>query len=122
MRGAAPPAASNRGAALATQPWTDEEVVERVLGGEAALFEVLMRRHNQRLFRVARAILRQDDEAEDVLQEGYVRAFRDLRQFRGDAPFGSWLARIVVHESLARRLAALSAPRQEAPDAAPAGS
>jgi len=52
-----------------TEDWTDEYVVERVLGGEIALYELLMRRHNQRLYRVARAILRDDSEAEDVMQD-----------------------------------------------------
>ena len=61
----------------------DEEVVARVLAGETALFEVLMRRHNQRLFRTARAIVQDDAEAEDVMQEAYVRAFSQLASSRG---------------------------------------
>ncbi len=80
----------------------DEEVVVRVLAGDAPLFEILMRRHNQRLYRVARAILGDDDEAEDVMQEAYVRAFRELGSFRGEARFSTWLTRIAVHEALAR--------------------
>jgi RNA polymerase sigma-70 factor (ECF subfamily) len=82
--------------------WTDEEVVARVLAGEAALFEILMRRHNQRLYRVARAILRDDAEAEDVMQDAYVRAYQHLDQFAGRARFSTWLTRIAVHEALAR--------------------
>ena len=81
---------------------TDEEVVERVSRGETALFELLMRRYNQRLYRIARAIVRDDGEAEDVLQEAYVRAFTHLDQFAGRAAFGTWLTRIAVHEALAR--------------------
>ena len=61
----------------------DEDVVTRVLDGDTALFEVLMRRHNQRLFRAARAILRDEREAEDVMQDAYVKAYQHLRQFDG---------------------------------------
>lgn len=82
--------------------WTDEEVVARVLAGETALFEIIMRRYNQRLYRVARAILRQDAEAEDVMQDTYVRAYQHLGQFAGKARFATWLTRIAVHEALAR--------------------
>jgi RNA polymerase sigma-70 factor (ECF subfamily) len=82
--------------------WTDEQVVARVLGGEAALFEIIMRRYNQRLYRVARSILRDDAEAEDVMQDAYVRAFQHLGQFAGRAKFSTWLTRIAVHEALAR--------------------
>jgi RNA polymerase sigma-70 factor, ECF subfamily len=81
---------------------SDEEVVERVLAGDASLFEILMRRYNQRLFRVARSILADDSEAEDVMQEAYVRAFRELATFRGEARFSTWLTRIACHEALAR--------------------
>lgn len=81
---------------------SDEEVVERVLAGDVSLFEILMRRYNQRLFRVARSILSEDSEAEDVMQEAYVRAFRELATFRGEARFSTWLTRIACHEALAR--------------------
>jgi len=81
---------------------SDEEVVARVRRGETALFEIIMRRYNQRLYRAARAILRDDGEAEDVVQEAYVRAFTHLHQFAGRAAFGTWLTRIAVHEALAR--------------------
>ena len=82
---------------------TDEDIVARVLGGETALFELLMRRHNQRLYRVARGIVGDDAEAEDVTQEAYVRAFQHLGQFAGRAKFSTWLTRIAVHEASARR-------------------
>jgi RNA polymerase sigma-70 factor (ECF subfamily) len=81
---------------------TDEQIVERVLAGDISLFEILMRRYNQRLFRVARGILSDDAEAEDVAQEAYVRAFRELATFRGEARFSTWLTRIACHEALAR--------------------
>ena len=64
---------------------TDDEVVRRVLDGETMLFEVLMRRYNRRLYRVARAILRDDAEAEDVMQHAYVAAYAHLRQYAGRA-------------------------------------
>lgn len=80
----------------------DLQVVARVLAGEVALFELLMRRHNQRLFRAARAIVKDDDEAEDVMQDAYVNAYMNLAQFSGRARFASWLTRIAVHEALAR--------------------
>ena len=82
--------------------WSDEEVVARVLQGESALFEIIMRRYNQRLYRVARAILRDDGEAEDVMQDAYVRAYQHLNQFAGRAKFSTWLTRIAVHEALSR--------------------
>jgi len=85
-----------------TEPLSDEEVVRRVLDGETALFELIMRRYNQRLYRVARAILRDDSEAEDVMQDAYVRAYGHLSQFAGRSQFATWLTRIAIHEALAR--------------------
>lgn len=84
------------------EEWSDEEVVRRVVDGETALYEILMRRHNQRLYRVARAILRDDAEAEDVMQDAYVRAYQNLASFEGRAKFLTWLTRIAVHEALTR--------------------
>ena len=86
---------------------TDEEVVSRVLAGDTALYEVLMRRHNQTVYRAARAILRDDGEAEDVMQEAYVKAYAHLAQFDGRAKFSTWLIRIAIYEALlrAKRLA-----------------
>lgn len=80
----------------------DEEVVKRVGAGETALYEILMRRYNQRLYRVARSILRNDAEAEDVMQEAYVRAYEHLNQFAGEAKFSTWLTKIAVYEALGR--------------------
>jgi RNA polymerase sigma-70 factor, ECF subfamily len=81
---------------------SDNEIVCRVVDGDTGAYEALMRRYNQRLYRAARAILRDDDEAEDVLQETYVRAFQHLRQFAGEAQFSTWLTRIAVNECLSR--------------------
>lgn len=90
-------------ATAAREQLSDEEVVRRVVEGDAALFEILMRRHNQRIYRAVRAILRDDDEVEDVMQQAYLNAFQHLHQFAGDAQFATWLTRIAVNEALARR-------------------
>jgi len=87
---------------MGTNALSDQEVVSRVLGGETALFEVLMRRHNQRVYRAARAIVRDAREAEDVIQEAYVNAYVHLSQFDGRAQFSTWLTKIAVYEALAR--------------------
>jgi RNA polymerase sigma-70 factor, ECF subfamily len=91
-----------RPAPSAHDPDSDDALIHRILAGESALFERIMRRYNQRLFRAARAILRDDAEAEDVMQETYTRAFAHLGQFRGEAQLGTWLVRIAVHEAFAR--------------------
>lgn len=80
----------------------DIEVVRRVMAGETGLFEILMRRYNQRLYRVARAILKNDGEVEDVMQQAYVNAYAHLDQFAERASFSTWLTKIAVHEALAR--------------------
>ena len=80
----------------------DEELARRVAKGDAAAFEALMRRHNRTMFRTARAILRDDAEAEDALQEAYLQAYRTIGGFRGDAKFSTWMARVVANEALAR--------------------
>jgi RNA polymerase sigma-70 factor, ECF subfamily len=84
------------------ESWTDQEVVDRVRAGDTALYEIIMRRYNQRLYRVTYAILRDSAEAEDVVQDAYVRAYQHLDQFAGYAPFSTWLTRIAVHEALRR--------------------
>lgn len=79
---------------------SDEELAHRVSGGETALFEVLMRRYNARVYRAVRALVRDEDEAEDVMQQAYVLAFTHLDQFQGSARFSTWLIRIAVNEAL----------------------
>jgi RNA polymerase sigma-70 factor (ECF subfamily) len=81
---------------------SDADVVAKILAGQTALFEILMRRHNERLYRAARAIVRDDTEAEDVMQQAYVNAYANLRQFDGRAAFSTWLTRITVNEAIAR--------------------
>jgi RNA polymerase sigma-70 factor (ECF subfamily) len=95
----------NQDVVSASAPSTlpDEAIVDRIRAGETALFEILMRRHNERLFRAARAILKDEVEAEDVMQDAYVRAFTRIADFEGRARFSTWLTKIAVHEALARR-------------------
>ncbi len=85
-----------------SEGWTDQHVVEQIRAGNTALYEIIMRRYNQRLYRVARAILREDAEAEDVMQDAYVRAYQHLDQFAGHSSFATWLTRIAIHEALRR--------------------
>jgi RNA polymerase sigma-70 factor, ECF subfamily len=106
---------------------TDEEIVARVCAGEVALFEVLMRRNNQRVYRAARAILRDDGEAEDVMQDAYGRAYEHLHEFEARARFSTWLTRIAVHEALARirrrsRFASFELQSEESMSAHPASN
>jgi RNA polymerase sigma-70 factor (ECF subfamily) len=82
---------------------TDEQLVARIVAGEAACFEVFVRRFNSRLFRVARAIVKDDAIAEDVMQETYLSAFTHLHQFQGRSALSTWLTRIAVNEALARK-------------------
>jgi RNA polymerase sigma-70 factor (ECF subfamily) len=81
---------------------SDPQLARRIAGGDNAAFEVLMRRHNRALFRTARAILRDDAEAEDAVQEGYLQAYRALSTFRGESKLSTWLVRIVANEALMR--------------------
>lgn len=80
----------------------DGELVERIRAGEIDLYDALMRRYNQRLYRITRVILRDPVEAEDVVQEAYVRAYAHLGQFAGAAKFSTWLTKIAIHEALSR--------------------
>jgi RNA polymerase sigma-70 factor (ECF subfamily) len=85
-----------------SQALSDVEVVRRVRDGETALFEILMRRYNQRLYRIARAILKDDGETEDAMQQAYLNAYANLEQFAEKASFSTWLTKIAVYEALAR--------------------
>ena len=82
---------------------SDVEIVKRVRAGERALFEILMRRHNQQLYRAARAIVKDEAEVEDVMQQAYINAFTHLHQFEERAQFSTWLTRIGLNEAFARR-------------------
>jgi len=80
---------------------SDSAIIARVVDGARAEFETLVRRHNQRLFRAARAIVKSDVEAEDVLQQTWLEIYRHLGQFRGDAQFTTWATRIAVNAAIA---------------------
>lgn len=80
----------------------DAVIVERIREGETHLYEVLIRRHNQRIYRVARAFLHEKAEVEDVMQEAYLEAYASLSRFQGKALFSTWLTRIVINCALAR--------------------
>lgn len=80
----------------------ESELIERSLTGEGAAFEAIMRRHNQLLFRTARSIVRSDSEAEDLVQEAYLKAWRALASYRGESRLSTWLVRIVTNEALGR--------------------
>ena len=80
----------------------DTELAARAAAGENAAFEAIMRRHNRLLFRTARSILKSDAEAEDALQDAYLRAWRALASFRAESKLSTWLVRIVINEALGR--------------------
>ena len=80
----------------------DEDLVRLARGRDEAAVRAITSRYNRRLFRIARSIVRDDGEAEDVVQETYVRAFTGLETFRGDAAFGTWITRIAMNEALGR--------------------
>jgi RNA polymerase sigma-70 factor, ECF subfamily len=86
----------------AVEKLNDEQLVQLARERDEAAVRAITQRYNRRLFRVARSILRDDAEAEDVVQETYVRAFTGLDHFRGDAAFGTWITRIAMNEALGR--------------------
>jgi RNA polymerase sigma-70 factor (ECF subfamily) len=81
---------------------SDDEIVRRVRGGDAAAYEILMRRHNQRIYRAVRAILPDESDVEDVMQEAYLAAFLHLGGFAGRSRFSTWLVRIAVNQAIDR--------------------
>jgi RNA polymerase sigma-70 factor (ECF subfamily) len=88
--------------AAVTEGLDEAELVRRMLARDSDAFRAVMQAHNRRLYRIARSILRNDAEAEDVVQEAYVRAFTHLASFRGDASLATWLSRIAMNEALGR--------------------
>jgi RNA polymerase sigma-70 factor, ECF subfamily len=81
---------------------TDSEIVQRVIAGETSLFELIMRRYNQRIYRSVRAIVRNDSDTEDVMQQAYINAYTHLAQFEERSSFSTWLTRIAINEALAK--------------------
>ena len=100
----------------------DLDIVARARAQDGNAFRTIMKRHNQRLYRLARGIVRDDGEAEDIVQEAYVSAFAHLDGFRGDSTLATWLSRIVINEALGRlrktraagRFVTTGDPRQQA--------
>ena len=82
---------------------SDDRIVAQILEGQTALFEVLMRRHNQRVYRAVRAVMNEEADVEDVMQQAYINAFTHLDQFEERAQFSTWLIRIALNEAFARR-------------------
>lgn len=80
----------------------DADVVRRILEGDVAGFELIMRRYNRRLYRIARGILRNEADAEDTVQDAYAKAYENLGRFEGKGPLSAWLAKITVNEALGR--------------------
>ncbi|XQU71704.1 RNA polymerase sigma factor [Cupriavidus sp. H18C1] len=80
----------------------DQELARRIAAGDRSAFELLIRRNNRRLYRLARAALCDDAEAEDALQEAYLSAYRAIGEFRGDAALATWLSRLVLNQCLGR--------------------
>ncbi len=100
--------------AFQVHPNTGEaDLIRRALHNDEAAVRAIIQANNRRLYRVARSIVRDDSEAEDVLQEGYLQAFRRLGQFRGDSSLSTWLTRIVANEALQRLRKDSSRPNAE---------
>jgi RNA polymerase sigma-70 factor (ECF subfamily) len=91
------------GTSAAVAGLSDSDIVRRVRAGESALFEILMRRHNQRVYRAVRAVVKREAEVEDVMQQAYVNAFTHLHQFEQRSQFSTWLIRIALNEAFGRR-------------------
>lgn len=100
-------------------PQSDVALVQSILQGDVQALERMMRQHNRRLFRVARGILRDDADAEDAVQEGYIQAHRALAGFRGEARLSTWLTRIIVNQALERRRRRTRAPSPSGDGSAP---
>jgi RNA polymerase sigma factor (sigma-70 family) len=79
---------------------TDEEIIQRVISGEKQLYEHIIRKYNQRLYRICLSIVNEDRDIEDIMQNAYVNAYRQLESFKGKASFSTWLTRILINESL----------------------
>lgn len=93
---------TNTSGQLSAAERSDTDLASAIAAGETAAFETLMRRHNATMFRTARAILRDDAEAEDAVQDAYLRAYGAIDSFRGEAQLSTWLARIAANEALMR--------------------
>jgi len=81
---------------------SDMEIITRVLEGEKELYALIVRRYNQRLYKIGMSIINDDSEVEDVMQVSYIKAYENLRQFKSRSLFSTWLTRILINESLSR--------------------
>lgn len=79
---------------------SDDEIISEVVSGHVDLFAELVQRYNQRVFRIVRGYLREEQDVKDVMQSSYLKAFENLKQFRGEAQFSTWLTRIAINEAL----------------------
>jgi RNA polymerase sigma-70 factor (ECF subfamily) len=95
-------AEKHAGPSHAMPPSEDMELVRRVLARDGDAFRLVIQKYNQRLYRMARGILKNDDEAEDAVHDAYISAFTNLARFRGDSSLATWLSRIVINEALGR--------------------
>ncbi len=80
----------------------ENEIIKRILSGEKEFYEILVRRNNQKLYRVIRSYIKDEDDIEDIMQDSYVKAFTKLHQFKLESSFSTWLVRIAINETLAR--------------------
>ena len=80
----------------------ENEIIKRILSGEKEFYEILVRRNNQKLYRVIRSYIKDEDDIEDIMQDSYVKAFTKLYQFKLESSFSTWLVRIAINETLAR--------------------
>lgn len=81
---------------------TESAIIKRVLSGEKELYEILLRRNNQKLYRVIRSYMKESSEIEDIMQDTYLKAFEKLYQFKHNSEFSTWLIRIGINETLAQ--------------------
>ncbi|RUV44183.1 MAG: RNA polymerase sigma factor [Mesorhizobium sp.] len=93
---------ASQAAAVSAAEAGEMALVRRALARDPGAFRLIIKTHNQRLYRIARGVVRNDAEAEDIVQEAYMRAFASLDSFRGDASLSTWLSRIVINEALGR--------------------
>ncbi|PBB37032.1 RNA polymerase sigma factor [Mesorhizobium sp. WSM3868] len=93
---------ASQAAAVSAAEAGEMTLVHRALARDPGAFRLIIKTHNQRLYRIARGVVRNDAEAEDIVQEAYMRAFASLDSFRGDASLSTWLSRIVINEALGR--------------------
>src|SRR6056297_845465 len=80
--------------------YSDQEIIQKVLSGQTSLFEVIMRRYNQRLYRIQRSYISDEEAIKDTLQQTYLKTFKNLDSFRGEAKFSTWITRIAINEAL----------------------